>query len=110
MPCCEYGGQRASWVVGGRGQVLRFGSKCLYPLSHLTGPGMYSLPGQPELHSETLTQKKKKKKKQSALSACTPACQKKASDHIIDGCEPSIVAHAYKFPLFRNFLLGLPWL
>ena len=24
----------------------------------------------------------------SVLSACTPACQKKASDPIIDGCEP----------------------
>ena len=24
----------------------------------------------------------------SALSACTPACQKRASDPIIDGCEP----------------------
>ena len=23
-----------------------------------------------------------------ALSACTPACQKRASDPIIDGCEP----------------------
>ena len=26
----------------------------------------------------------------SSLSACTPACQKKASDHIIDSCEPPL--------------------
>jgi hypothetical protein len=57
----------------------------------------------------------------SILSACTPACQKRASDHVIDGCEPPceywelnsgprekqiipLTAELFLYPLLLSFL------
>jgi hypothetical protein len=70
--------------LGGRGRQI----------SEFKASLVYRVPGQPGLHRETLSRKTKKKKKRKRkiylfiLSEYIPACQKRASDPIIDGCGP----------------------
>jgi hypothetical protein len=73
----------------GRGrQISEFEASLVYRVSSRTARATQRNP--------VLKNKKQTNKKDlliyfmylSTLGRCTPACQKRASDHIIDGCEP----------------------